>query len=288
MSEQPDRPSAVGIDAELSHLRERLAFYDSFDQVIRENVSQLSSLLRKAAETEEEARRAIENAEVQRDIAKKADRSHFRTLFSTMLDEVTALQGQVERLARRVADSLDDLESDHSLTETSVAGPIVAELGPGDVVVTPPEAPETETVAPGVTPEDLDASSPSDRDLEGIAPFSADDYVQGERVVETSELPLPSRPEAEPETAVEPEAVGATVLVHGVPRATTALSLKRFLENLPSVDHVEPREYAEGVLRLLVTSQRPVTMDDLLSWTEGASLEPVNIRAGLIEVRLRS
>ncbi len=103
-------------------------------------------------------------------------------------------------------------------------------------------------------------------------------------MIETTELPLPG----EPEPIAEPAPAGATVLVHGVPRATTALSLKRFLENLPEVDQVEPREYAEGVLRLLVLSRRPITIQDLRAWTEGAGLEPINVRDDLLELRLKS
>jgi hypothetical protein len=78
------------------------------------------------------------------------------------------------------------------------------------------------------------------------------------------------------------------VLVHGVPRATTALSLKRYLEGLPHVAAVEPREYAEGILRLHVTGRRPVTMTDLRGWADGGALEAVHERDDLIEVRLPS
>ena len=77
-----------------------------------------------------------------------------------------------------------------------------------------------------------------------------------------------------------------TVLVHGVPRATTALSLKRYLEGLAQVHSVEPREYAEGILRLQVASDRPVGLDDLRGWPEGNQLEPVSISDEFVEVRL--
>jgi hypothetical protein len=281
MADQSNPP--ITNEAELAHLRERLAFYESFDQMIHENVNQSSALLRKAAETQEQAHRMLETASAQHAEARRAERSQFRALFSTMLDEVTVLQGQLERLARRVADSLDDLESDHpmeTLPETAAPSP---ELGAGDYVVTPPEAPEAEAVAPGVTSEDFDASEPNE-EPEGLEPFSAESYTPGVQMVETSELPLPGEPEAD----AEPAPAGATVLVHGVPRATTALSLKRFLENLPEVDQVEPREYAEGVLRLLVLSRRPVTIQDLRAWTEGAGLEPINVRDDLLEIRLNA
>jgi hypothetical protein len=77
-----------------------------------------------------------------------------------------------------------------------------------------------------------------------------------------------------------------TMLVHGVPRAATALSLQRYLAQLRQVEAVEPREYAGGVLRLHVAVREPVSVDDLRGWKEGAGFEPVHARHDLIEVRL--
>ena len=109
----------------------------------------------------------------------------------------------------------------------------------------------------------------------------------------TDGLPLPEPPAADPAAASTPgpadpaAAVGASVvLVHGVPRATTALSLKRYLEGLEHVGSVEPREYAEGVLRLQVISARPLVFDDLRGWADAAALEPIHVRDDLVEVRM--
>jgi hypothetical protein len=77
-----------------------------------------------------------------------------------------------------------------------------------------------------------------------------------------------------------------TVLVHGVPRAATALSLQRHLANLDHISGVEAREYAEGVLRLQVTSIRPLEFSDLESWEDGQGIEPVHVHADVVEVRL--
>jgi len=76
------------------------------------------------------------------------------------------------------------------------------------------------------------------------------------------------------------------VLVHGVPRATTALSLKRYLEGLEAVTAVEPREYAEGVLRLQVTGERAIRITDLSAWPDGSGLQEVQLREDLVEIRL--
>jgi hypothetical protein len=74
--------------------------------------------------------------------------------------------------------------------------------------------------------------------------------------------------------------------VHGVPRATTALSLKRYLEGLAQVHSVEPREYAEGVLRLQVSSDRPVGLEDLQGWPDAEGMVPVTVDEEFLEVRL--
>ncbi|MEA2586539.1 MAG: hypothetical protein QOF33_4624, partial [Thermomicrobiales bacterium] len=49
---------------------------------------------------------------------------------------------------------------------------------------------------------------------------------------------------------------------------------------------VEPREFAEGILRLEVSGARPLAFEDLRSWSEGQGLEPVHLRDDLVEVRL--
>jgi hypothetical protein len=300
MSTQSERSQSATED-EIAHLRERLAFYESFDQVIHDNVSHSSDLLRKAAESQEAAHRALAEATARAAAARAADQTRFRDLFSTLLNDVTTLQGQLERLARRVADTLDDIEAESApaATEPSPAKPSLAAesqaLGAVDEhdQPSPPEEPfEEENVAPGVTSEDLDASEPYDETPEGIQPFSFErDSLAGGGGPAPAQPPLATleAPAADDAAGEESRPSGcATILVHGVPRATTALSLKRFLENLPEVDHVEPREYAEGVLRLLVVGKRPVSLSDLRQWPDGASLEPVNVRADLLEVRLSS
>lgn len=124
-----------------------------------------------------------------------------------------------------------------------------------------------------------------------VRPFSAEGLGEAIRRG-TGELRAPEpppRPEPHPPVGTGPLAGRGTstvVLVHGVPRATTALSLKRYLESLPHVAAVEPREYAEGILRLHVTGQRHIEIGELRGWADGGQLEPVHVRDDLIEVRL--
>jgi hypothetical protein len=77
------------------------------------------------------------------------------------------------------------------------------------------------------------------------------------------------------------------MLVHRVTSAATAQSLQRYLKGLGQVEAVEPREFAQGMLRLELTTREPVTAAELLGWPEGAGHETVTARPDLLEIRLR-
>lgn len=76
------------------------------------------------------------------------------------------------------------------------------------------------------------------------------------------------------------------VIVHHVHRATTALSLQRYLGSQDSVAGVEAREFAEGVLRLQVTARQPLTGSDLSGWTEGGPFTVLLLQPNVVEVTL--
>lgn len=479
-------------DSEITKLKEKLGFYESFDQIIQDNVARAGELLRHAATMRENAEESLAVAKQELEVSRVAERQDFRSLLSGLLDDVSTMQVQIERLARKVADALDDVELslptsvDVDRLPSDLPAPIPAiaadtgsepwssltldptpdEIGPavtldteaaamgtaasamadepfeieadiaaaeatelnetaeylavesvasqeetsesvaaepelddeGSEIETPTgsikaadagwleairaeqgpvlsdvESPESgeESIVDGAALDDTarpesyesdaiaaeaagadepaaeldeaqedellkeDASAPADivASSESVPAFESalpDAEVQAEPSPEMAAAP--KEPVDEPiASAVEPpvsragirpfpsgglgstlprpgtgelrnqeparstpltmvalgtRGVATVVLVHGVPRATTALSLKRFLESLPHVASVEPREYAEGVLRLHVTAQRPVLIDDLRGWSDGAGFEPVHLREDLVEVRL--
>jgi hypothetical protein len=518
--------SSPAEDPEITRLKERLGFYESFDQLIQDNVSRASELLKLAAGTRETAEQDMARARREMEELRAGDRQGYRAVLSGLLDDVTTMQVQIERLARRVSDALDNVESglpaggeferltastsaapsgiaaasdsaafaldptpdeigppepfaeseatfrgivpdtggeeveaeaafaqaaegpadlpyiaaggteelfapsfaaaaaqtvpavdaetawsSYAASESDAAGapvePVAAQqepdadlvvdevvqapkeasdMAPAGVPVEPaagdgvlsdepstgafeqaaPEAPAAPEPAPAVTPEEVMAEvapapvpawepgavpaqavapaeeaapEPAGTRLPWIAadtrPFSVEGTGSGVRPPGATEpstpysLPPTERPvypemPAQPQQAVpvapaapqplaasaesappEPSAplsppepassssplpaahgVATAVLVHGVPRATTALSLKRYLEGLAHVSGVEPREYAEGILRLHVIGERPVQIDDLRGWSDGSGLEPVHLRDDLVEVRL--
>jgi len=395
---------------EIEQLRERLSFYESFDQLIQENISRAGDLLREAAARKSEGDLALRSASADFEQRQLAERVNYRRVFSGLLDEITNVQQNVERLSRQVADALDDLEAvipaageatgiegDEFPSMPTFSTGSVGELAPGEPVAElagepepavefdqasasdiydqpaetaeyEPEEPMDDVAAEVELEPDMDMAvatseetheqqlvdEPADElypedgtgaeaearpgtgaleSVVGITTYSevvqesVDRYSQsvademGSGQMDTTEATLDSfeaepipdggvsvdveaeaPAEAEPTAQDESEegedhedeeswadtgsAAATTVLVHGVPRATTALSLKRYLEGLEQVHSVEPREYAEGILRLQVSSDRPVGLDDLRGWPEGNALEPVSVSDDFVEVRL--
>jgi hypothetical protein len=376
---------------DVAKLRERLAFYESFDTIIRDNVDRAGQLLREAASSRERADEALANAEAETEKRKVADKAAYRAIFSSLLDEVTTLQGQLERLARRVADALDEIEADlppGPLPVASSSAP--AALTAGEEPIIPPkpepipdpveislqssiaqaervaESDDDDSPPSGPTGGDAEilqtavempalADAPPGAETEAAieqddvvpsvqaSPIDVDEVVAGaeneadeiafaapnEEVSESSsesevlavasdalgseppvdptvpgalseETPGHANPDSD-ESSLSDSPVSAssqpseittaphgstTLLVHGVPRATTALSLKRYLEGLTFVESVEPREYAEGILRLQVIGARPLALSDLNAWSDGSAVEPIHLRDDLVEIRL--
>jgi hypothetical protein len=283
-------------DADLDRVRERLSFYERFDQIIQDSVSRAGDLLRQAATQAESA---------QSDVGK--ERLHYRALFAAMLDEVTALQGQAERLARRISDALDETEA--RLPPGGLFPPITDVL-PGAFEEPPPtdDGHGGVSEAPSHTSDsaELNGGAPSAPDeapapragAGETSPATQPPSVIPESAVQAGLEVTPERSPAEPglrrpvvpngSGAEDAETVVSTLLLHGVPRAASALSLKSYLEQLDYVSAVEPREFAAGVLRLQIVGNRALRFADLSGWEASGRLEALNSRSGLIEARLRA
>jgi hypothetical protein len=295
---------------ELERLRERVAFYESFDQLIHENIARSGDLLRQSMELRENATRELAEAKAE---AERFDNSRYQATLSDLLAEVTTLQSNVERLGRRVSDAIEELESELSPGEEFSPPPRLpgGETIKADFLSTPPEyitftTPEERAAATSSEPEDRQSvpevelsspelfepvETPSEPEPGVVHPdvsSTSGPEISGE-IAASAEAMASAPPVTEPELPAAEEG-GAqqsmTLLVHGVPRAATALSLQRYLAQLGQVEAVEPREYAGGVLRLHVAVREPVSVDDLRGWKEGAGFEPVHTRHDLIEVRL--
>lgn len=74
-----------------------------------------------------------------------------------------------------------------------------------------------------------------------------------------------------------------TVVAHGVPSASGALSLQRFVASLPQVADVAAREFAGGVLRLDARVRDPLLIDQFRSWDAARPIEPLTERPDVVE-----
>lgn len=244
------------VETDLDRARERLSFYEQFDEIIKQNIASSSALLKEAS------------ARFDSDFAE--ERGKYRAVLSDILDELTVLQAHSERLARRVNDALDELE----ISSLDEGEPVTGSIAPGIVAEAPPEAAAVVNAAvastrkrpartkPAAAPE---PAAPQPR----VAPESA--VIP--RVAPAVELP-PTGP------------TSTTLLVHGVPRASAALGLKSYIEHLDFVDSVEPREFAAGLLRLQVEGNRPLTLGDLSGWNMGDRIELKTASNDLLEFGL--
>ena len=246
------------VESDLDRARERLSFYEQFDEIITQNIASSSALLKEAA------------ARFDSDFAE--ERRKYRALLSDILDDLTVLQAQSERLARRVNDALDDLE-----TKLPSAGDApAASVAPGIAAEAPPEATAVVNAA----------SSRKKTERSKAAPAQESEPVKPEALA--SEDPAPSvLPDVAPVVEIPPGgSATTTVLVHGVPRASAALGLKSHIEKLDFVSAVEPREFAAGLLRLQVDGARPLTVGDLSGWSLADRIELKTASNELLELGL--
>ncbi len=139
------------------------------------------------------------------------------------------------------------------------------------------------------TPADTDSHVSYAADAGAVSPHL-------ESAIPDAESDL-ARVEVEPEpsggpTGSDAPAISAArsvdVLVHGVPRASVAISLQRYLKNLPGITTVETREFAEGVLRLGVITSNPagLALSDLTDWPDGGDLTVLHEHDSVLELSL--
>ncbi len=147
------------------------------------------------------------------------------------------------------------------------------------------------------TPSDLQTDTPADTDshvsdydshaagavsphLESAVPDAESDLARVE--------PEPSGGPAGSDAPAISAARSVDVLVHGIPRASVAISLQRYLKSLPGITTVETREFAEGVLRLGVITSNPAGLElsDLTDWPDGGDLTVLNEHDSVLELSL--
>jgi hypothetical protein len=277
-------------DRELDLARERLSFYESFDRLIQDNISRSGDLLRQAIALRENASREIEESHAAAEARVVAERERNRAVFAALLDELTQLQQQADRLARRVGDALATIDTPSGV-DAAAPQAAIEPAPPAPPVEEAAALPEEESVAPPieeVVPPSMAVEDTVVPEEPAAPPTPAEAEIDAAVAAELEAVPaeVVPPPDASPGEPAEAAPHSMTVLVHGVPKATMALSLQRHLAGLSHVESVEAREYAEGILRLQVTVREPLAVDDLRAWEGGAGIEPVHVLQDVIEVRL--
>lgn len=244
---------------ELEQLRQRVSFYEEFDQIIRENVGRSGELLRRAAETEAAAGREV--ASIRLRSAEQV--KHHHDVLLRLQSELAALQS-----------ALTGYEWHLNQAVAEFAGAAV------DPLLAP--AADDEHVARGVPGGGFPLAS--DAPAEPTPPAGGD-------------LPDPHRTIAKPDTRQEianssavptgasGEPVNQAVIVHGMSDVTRARSLVEHLRHRPGITRVDPKEFAGGVLRLMVIADRPVGKDDVGMWNDVA-VEVAETSATTLVIRL--
>lgn len=227
-------------ETDLERARERLSFYEQFDEIIKQNIISSSALLKEAS--------------TRFDNDFTGERRRHRALLSEILDDVTTLQAQSERLARRVSDALDEIEN-------QLPAGADLPLSPAPKLLAAEAPPETAAIV------ETTRQSTTDQPVQRVEPSpipSPPDPTP----------PAPILPNTAPVTELPPtETVSTTLLVHGVPRASAALELKSYIEALDFVTNVEPREFAAGLLRLQIKAARPLAVSDLDGWSMAKQIQ---------------
>ena len=255
----------------LARARERLAFYESFDRIIGENIRRSGELMLETIALREEAQereRLTAQLEAERAAARIAEQERYRALFSGLIAEADRAQAELTALRSRLTDAL-----------TSITGGA-------------PETASDTDLQPESVPLDMRSETEATPGDDAAAPAPA---ASGEQSSSGSEDSTPA-PETGTVSADEagdgPAGDGAPrtldVLVQGVPRAAVALSLQRYLNTLAYISEVETREFAEGILRLTVTTTNHAGLADadLAAWPDGGTLVRGGETANVLELTL--
>ncbi|MGC4190716.1 MAG: hypothetical protein QM589_06085 [Thermomicrobiales bacterium] len=255
----------------LLRAKERLAFYESFDRIIGENIKRSGELmletiaLREEAQAAEQARSA---RETQIDRERQAERAQTKALLASLRDEIAGFQTATAALAGRVADALRTLEQ--------------GAVTPEGTSPSPNAEPTVETVSP-VTSETPTLAKPPKT---SFRPIRHDPVPTTPTASEPEDEQDEETPAAEAPT--EPERRMVDLVVNGIARATTALAFQRNLSGRDGVLNVETREFAEGVLRLKVDIATDAALSDeaLAAWTGPGKVQILTRQPTLIALEL--
>ena len=293
MSEKTGPKSSTTGEADLEALRTRIHVYESFDSVISENIANARNILVEAAELREQVTREVtqEREALYAEIADKRARldAEFVGLRASFDADLQALREEFEQeLVDRRASTDNDLAATRRLIEdeqnrcaaaqANIAATARAILGmvEGTPVTEASSAAQTTTpeptIAPPVRPAEPAAATESIPSPQPVQPSPAAAEAPTERV----EAPVASKGEP----------AKTTIIIHGINRPAVATGLQRFLLSKDGVISVEPREFAEGILRLQVRATTPITESLFTGWADGDGMTVIQRLPQTVEIVL--
>jgi hypothetical protein len=285
MAETITAPENVTNESDLASLQQLSSGFESFNQVIADNIARAKSIIQEAAAARAQAAQDIadERAQFEQEMADAR-----ATFEAEKAAEQARLDGQRSQLLA-VAQAVINNDWPESVTPpapTPVAPPPppVAPAAPiepqaAEATIAGAAEANTEVEAPNTTAETVAAATEATL-AESSAP------AESAAEAEPSELSAPSEPVATPEPPQSSEPTRTTVIVHGIHKPAIATGLQRFLLGQPGIAGVEPREFAEGILRLQVRATVPVSEDLFTGWSDGEGMTVIQRVPQTVEVIL--
>ncbi|MDQ3540165.1 MAG: hypothetical protein M3440_05710 [Chloroflexota bacterium] len=260
----------------LQRAQERLAFYESFDRIVGENVRRSGELMLERIGLREQAEaQAAEAARDRTEREAQAIESHrrYRGLLQDLMRE-----------ARTLRTGLDEMQTRLQAAEAALGpeAPDSLETGGEPVAARPTPEGDRDPVAPHAVEAASEAVSNASPIPERTASIGA---MEAGGAAIASTAPTPEQlPEPEPAVEIWEAQQVVELIAHGVPRAADALSLQRYLGGLDHVAGVEAREFAEGVLRLQITAQAQISADDIHGWPDHPGARVLQHQPTVIEI----
>ena len=273
----------------LDRARERLAFYESFDRIIGENIRRSGELMVETVALREQAQAlAAQSAKDHAAFAatRQAERDRYRALIEQALGEVSTVRPVIDAIVTRFESVLTELD------ESIEAEDVVMNEASSTNVPTAPTPVEPSATSPDLDTESEEAPSPPDLEIDVEA--SAEEPTAEPGTETTGMIAVEAAPAPDVESGVTPQAPtthgdrSIDVLAHGVPNARVAISLQKMLREMDVVSSVEAREFANGELRLAIQAKDSLPEIDLAAWLANNNGELMSVSASVMELTFGS
>ncbi|MGH2548320.1 MAG: hypothetical protein ACRDHN_02970, partial [Thermomicrobiales bacterium] len=266
--------NGVTEESDLASLQQLSTGFESFNQVINDNIARAKTIIQEAAAARAKATEDIadERARFEQEMADA--RAAFGAEAAT---EQARLDGQRAQLLA-AAQAVVNNEWPEPVTPPA---PVAVAAAPARVEAV--AAPVVETIAAEVIEK-----APAEPAAESIAAEVAEaaEPVEAAAPAAASEPAVVSEPAAVAEAPVSTEPTRTTVIVHGIHKPAVATGLQRFLLGQPGISGVEPREFAEGILRLQVRGTVPISEGLFEGWSDGEGMTVIQRVPQTVEVIL--